>query len=94
MSEDNSSHPTDQSTLMEVMDAQEAIEEATTHAEIDALLAENKARIEDTTVRMAEAFERDDGEMAKNECVRLKYWRSLQDGLKDWEPGKEVRLIH
>jgi molecular chaperone HscB len=94
MSEDNSSHPTDQATLMDVMDAQEAIEEAESHAEIEALMEANEARIKETTAKMAEAFERDDSEAAKNECVRLKYWRSLQDGLKDWEPGKEVRLIH
>jgi molecular chaperone HscB len=94
MSEDNSSHPTDQSTLMDVMDAQEAIEEATSREEIDVLVETNAARIEGTAERMAAAFENDDAEAAKNECVRLKYWRSLQDGLKDWEPGKEVRLIH
>ena len=79
---------------MDVMDAQEAIEEAEGHAEIEALMEANMARIEETTAKMAEAFKRDDSEAAKNECVRLKYWRSLQDGLKDWEPGKEVRLIH
>ena len=94
MSEDNSSHPTDQSTLMEVMDAQEAIEEASSRDEIDALLVENAARIEVTTEKMSAAFKANDSDGAKNECVRLKYWRSLQDGLKDWEPGKEVRLVH
>jgi molecular chaperone HscB len=79
---------------MEVMDAQEAIEECRTQDEIAALMASNKLRIEDTTTKMAEAFERNDSEAAKRECVRLKYWRSLQEGLRDWEPGKEVRLIH
>jgi molecular chaperone HscB len=79
---------------MEVMDAQEAIEEASTQAEIAALMESNKTRIESTTAKMAQAFERNDSEAAKNECVRLKYWRSLQEGLKDWEPGKQVRLIH
>lgn len=93
-SEDNTAHPTDQSTLMEVMDAQEAIEECSTQAEIAELMASNQTRIESTTAKMAEAFERNDSEAAKRECVRLKYWRSLQDGLKDWEPGKAVRLIH
>ncbi|KIW99363.1 Fe-S protein assembly co-chaperone HscB [Rhinocladiella mackenziei CBS 650.93] len=96
MSEDNNTHRgvTDQATLMEVMDAQEAIEEAETQGQIDALKAENRARISETEKRLGEAFEQEDVEAAKVECVRLNYWRSLQQGLDDWEPGKEVKLIH
>lgn len=94
MSEDNSAHPTDQETLMEVMEAQERIEEADSQEEIDGIKDENRTRIRETEERVGNAFEKGDAEAAKNETVRLKYWRSLQDGLNDWEPGKEVRLIH
>jgi molecular chaperone HscB len=94
MSEDNSSHPTDQETLMEVMDAQEGIEQARDQTEIDRLKEENSVRIDETIEKLGKAFEAGDAETAKNECVRLKYWRSLHDGLESWEPGKEVRLIH
>jgi molecular chaperone HscB len=94
MSEDNSAHPTDQETLLEVMEAQERIEEAKAQEEVDEIKRENKTRIREAETKAGEAFERGDGEAAKNETVRLKYWRSLQDGLNDWEPGKEVRLIH
>jgi len=94
MTEDNSSHPTDQGTLMEVMEAQERIEQARDQLEIDRLKEENSARINETTEKLGKAFEAGDAETAKNECVRLKYWRSLQDGLESWEPGKEVRLVH
>jgi len=92
--EDNSTHQIDQETLIEVMDVQESIEEAETHEQIDLLKEDNRRRIQETEEKMAKAFENDDVETAKNECVRLKFWQSLQQGLDEWEPGKEVRLIH
>lgn len=79
---------------MEVLEAQEAIEEATTQDQIDALKEENKARIKEAERLLGRAFEKEDIDLAKKECIRLNYWRSLQQGLHDWEPGKEVRLIH
>ncbi|KAK5188800.1 hypothetical protein LTR72_001833 [Exophiala xenobiotica] len=95
-SEDNSTHSglTDQETLMEVMEAQEAIEDAETQEQVDALKVENQARIDEAVKLLGQAFEQEDVEAAKKECIRLNYWRSLQQGLHDWEPGKEVRLIH
>lgn len=95
-SEDNSTHRgvTDQATLMEVMEAQEQIEEAQNQEQIDALKLENRARIQDAEGNLGRAFETQDVHAAKTECVRLNYWRTLQQGLDDWEPGKEVRLIH
>ncbi|KIV86570.1 Fe-S protein assembly co-chaperone HscB [Exophiala sideris] len=95
-SEDNSTHRdlTDHDTLMEVMEAQEAIEEAQTQEKIDALREENRGRIEQTIQLLGEAFEIGDVDAAKTECIRLNYWNSLQQGLHEWEPGKEVRLIH
>ena len=95
-SEDNETHRgvTDQTTLMEVMEAQESIEEAQTQEQIDALKDENRVRIEEAEEKLGQAFDTEDVETAKTECVRLNYWRNLQQGLHDWEPGKEVRLIH
>jgi molecular chaperone HscB len=95
-SEDNSVHRglTDQATLLEVMEAQEALDEANSHDEIETLMSENQNRIKETEEVLAQAFESEDVEEAKRECVRLNYWRSLQSALKEWEPGKEVRLVH
>ncbi|KEF54592.1 uncharacterized protein A1O9_09034 [Exophiala aquamarina CBS 119918] len=95
-SEDNSTHRgvTDQATLMEVMEAQEAIEAAHDQEQIDALKIENRKRIQEAEQKLARAFEAENVNAAKTECVRLNYWRTLQQGLDDWEPGKEVRLIH
>ncbi|KIW68121.1 Fe-S protein assembly co-chaperone HscB [Phialophora macrospora] len=94
--EDNDIHSglTDHETLLEVMEAQEALEEATSHEDIEKLMEENAARIRETEEILGRAFERDDVNEAKRECVRLNYWRSLQGALKDWEPGKDVRLVH
>ncbi|KIX99311.1 uncharacterized protein Z520_04887 [Fonsecaea multimorphosa CBS 102226] len=94
--EDNATHAgvTDQNTLLEVMEAQELLEEATTHDEIETLMRENIARIRETEAALAEAFEKDDVESAKRECIKLNYWRSLHSALHEWEPGKEVRLVH
>ena len=97
MSEDNSAHPTDPETLMLVMEAQEELESATNdggEVAVERLKADNRDRIHETEKMMGAAFEAGDVDKAKNESVRLKYWRSLESGLGDWEPGKEVRLTH
>ena len=95
-SEDNSIHSgvTDQETLVEVMEVQEELEDATSHEEIGKLTEENSQRISETEKILGEAFEREDVEGAKKECVRLNYWRSLQSALMEWEPGKVMRLVH
>ncbi len=94
--EDNSTHGnlTDKQTLVDVMEAQEALEEASSHEDIEMLMQENVARIKATEVILGQAFKDENVESAKRECVRLNYWQSLQGALKEWEPGKEVRLVH
>ena len=73
---------------------QERIESVVSEDEIEVMKKENWGRIEETVEKMAGMFERGDGKGAERECVRLKYWRSLQEGLESWEEGKEVRLVH
>ncbi|KAJ9604574.1 hypothetical protein H2200_010687 [Cladophialophora chaetospira] len=94
--EDNSTHAglTDQATLLEVMEAQESLEEATSYEDIEKLMQENVPRILGAEELLGKAFAEEDVESAKRECVRLNYWRSLQGALREWEPGKEVRLVH
>lgn len=95
--EDNSAHPTDPETLMIVMEAQEELENATGKGGedvVEKLKEENHNRIRESEKELGDAFENGDVDRAKDETVRLKYWRSLDGGLRDWEPGKEVRLTH
>lgn len=94
-SEDNNSHPTDVGILMEVMEAQESIEAAETHDQILALKEENEKRIEATLKLLDDAFSSDNAEAARMECIRLRYWASLQEGLHAWDgKGSDVRLVH
>lgn len=94
-SEDNSSHPVDPSILMEVMEAQESIEEAETEEQITALKEQNQERIEHTLKALGEAFSTGNSEAARLECIRLRYWASLGEGLNSWNgKGSNVRLVH
>lgn len=94
-------HALDPETLMEVMEAQETVEEASSlpeaeaEATINRLRDENAARIDASVKALGEAFDRGDIEAARAECVRLRFWYSLADGLREWEPGRtEIRLVH
>lgn len=89
----------DPETLMAVMDVQEKIEEVSqgenAQAEIERMKEENLDRIRDTVEKLGKAFDAGDIEAAKLECVRLRFWYSVGEGLKEWEPGRtEIRLIH
>lgn len=97
MNEDNSAHKTDPETLMLVMEAQEGLESADGEEGqkiVERLKEENKSRIKEAEQHLGEAFEASDAERAKDWSVKLKYWKSLESGLNEWEPGKEVRLTH
>lgn len=95
----SSKHALDPETLMEVMEVQEAIEAVgaspEAEAEINALKKENDGRIAACTNALAGAFDRGDIEGARKECIRLRFWYSVGEGLHEWEPGKtEIRLVH
>lgn len=94
-SEDNSSHPTDPGMLMEVMETQESIEEAESEAQISALKEQNQERIGEAIKLLDDAFSSDNAEAARTECIRLRYWASLAEGLDSWAgKGSDVRLVH
>lgn len=83
---------------MLVMEAQEELEGANDGEDgkgvVERLKDENKVRIREAEKGLGEAFESGDVEGAREWSVKLKYWKSLEGGLNDWEPGKEVRLTH
>lgn len=92
-------HALDPETLMAVMEVQETIEEVGSGPEAEATIAtlkeENQARIAETVRAMGEAFDRGDVEAARKECVKLRFWYSVGEGLREWEPGHtEIRLVH
>ncbi|KAL2854275.1 HSCB C-terminal oligomerization domain-containing protein [Aspergillus pseudoustus] len=92
-------HPLDPELLMEVMDVQEAIEEVGEGEEavkaIEGMKGENEERVRGCVGKMAEAFDKGDVQGAVGECVRLKFWVSVGEGLREWEPGMGgIRLVH
>ncbi|KAJ5154046.1 Heat shock cognate protein B C-terminal oligomerization [Penicillium coprophilum] len=92
-------HALDAETLMEVMEVQETIEEvggsADAEAQIDALKKENEGRVDRCVESLGEALEKGDLEAARMECIRLRFWYSVGEGLREWEPGNtEIRLMH
>lgn len=91
----------DPETLMVVMDAQEAVEElsgvpaAEAEKVVKKLREANWERIEATVERLASSFDLSEIETAHTETVRLQFWYSLRDGLREWEPGHgEIRIVH
>ncbi|KAL2869992.1 J-type chaperone JAC1 [Aspergillus lucknowensis] len=92
-------HPMDPELLTEVMDVQEAIEEVGDGPEaekaIEEMKTENEARVRGCVEALAGAFDGGDVEAARGECVRLKFWVSVGEGLREWEPGMGgIRLVH
>ena len=92
-------HALDAETLMEVMEVQETIEEvgasADAEAQINTLKKENEERVLECVGRLGEAFDKGDLEAARKECIRLRFWYSVGEGLREWSPGNtEIRLMH
>ncbi|KAK2749719.1 hypothetical protein FQN55_002955 [Onygenales sp. PD_40] len=88
------SHPQDPETLMQVLEVQEMIEEAQDEVMVAALKEENEERIKGCVAMLGDALDKGDVEGARKECVRLRYWYTIREGLREWEPGKGVRLVH
>lgn len=91
----------DMETLMIVMEAQEKVEElsgvpaAEAEKVIKRLRDANADRLESTVEKLGTSFDISDIETAHTETVRLKFWYSLRDGLREWEPGHgEIRIVH
>lgn len=91
----------DPQILMQVMEVQETIEELATaqkeaaEAVIARLKKENQARLDGCVERIGQAFDKGDIETARRESVQLRFWYSIEQGLKDWEPGRpEIRIVH
>lgn len=94
-------HALDAETLMEVMEVQETVEEVSARGGEEAadtvadLKRENERRVEECVRQMGEAFDAGDIEAARKQCVRLRFWYSVGEGLREWEPGRrEIRLVH
>jgi molecular chaperone HscB len=77
--QDNSS--LDQQFLMEMMERNEAVEEARTKSDIDELLAEVKNDVDRLTVELDDALNNKNFELAKSLVVQMKYMLSIKNSI-------------
>mmetsp|Transcript_7221 Transcript_7221/g.10879 ORF Transcript_7221/g.10879 Transcript_7221/m.10879 type:complete len:229 (+) Transcript_7221:127-813(+) len=70
--------------LMLVMEVRELVEEQKSDkTKLQALMQENEKRIEDTTAKLKEAFERDDMVEAKQLVATLQYWNRIHETITE-----------
>ncbi|CEJ86033.1 Putative Fe-S protein assembly co-chaperone HscB [[Torrubiella] hemipterigena] len=82
------------SLLMEVLEAQEEIEDAQSEEDLEEPKRINEERIADSEQVLEQAFHEDDIDAAKKEAVRLRYWVNIRESLSNWEEGRPVTLQH
>lgn len=84
------------SMLMTVLDAHEALEFAENEDDLEPLEQENEVRIEECEEVVDQLLKQDplDWNKIMLEAIRMKYWVNIQNGIKEWEPGKPVHLTH
>lgn len=92
-------HSLDPELLMEVMSVRETIEEIANDPKaeeiVEQMKRDNQSRVQESVKALAGAFDGGDIEQARKECVRLRFWYSVGEGLREWEPGTtEIRLTH
>ncbi|CAG8465229.1 4204_t:CDS:2 [Ambispora gerdemannii] len=76
----------DPELLMQVMEARERLEEATSEEEVKIITEENE--------EISQAFQNNDLDTAKELTIRLQYWCNIRNAAVDWAPGKRVELLH
>lgn len=92
--EDESAKMSGGPLLMEVMEAREAVEEAASEEEVEALRGENNARIADSVQILENAFAKSDWDAAAHEAMRLRYWMNIAESIHGWDKEKGGGAIH
>lgn len=84
--------------LMTVLEAHEALELANLEEDLEELLAENEARIDESEEKINDILHNqwplESWDELIMQAIQLKYWVNIENALKDWEPGKPVHLTH
>lgn len=84
------------SMLLQVMEAHEQLEFAEKEQELDELEDENNDRIKQAEEKIELELEKEpiNWDELITDAIKLKYWVNIQNGIKDWAPGKPVHLTH
>ncbi|WPG98874.1 Hypothetical protein R9X50_00167300 [Acrodontium crateriforme] len=94
--EDESAKLSDNSLLMEVMEAREAVEEVEKEEDLVSIRAENNDRIAESVRTLEETFANGDLEQAAQEAIRLRYWMNIEESIHGWtkESGGGIITSH
>ncbi|WFC97958.1 molecular chaperone [Malassezia yamatoensis] len=86
----------DPELLMEVMELQERLSEATDQAEVDAVGEQNQEHISDVLHELDDAFAQTDlnKDRIQNLAIQLRYWTNIAKAVQEWQPGQPVELHH
>lgn len=84
----------DMELLGEVMEIREALEDADTQEQVDALRQSNQDEIQRAVSSMQSLFEQQDWDAAKQGTIRLRYLMNVDTACKDWQAGKPIVLQH
>ncbi len=83
----------DDGLLMQVLEAREELEEATSEQQVDVIRRQYEGLIEETLTALRMAFT-NDLERAKALTIELQYWSNIRHACIDWEPGKPIEIRH
>lgn len=81
---------TDPDLLMEVLEAREELEEATSAEQVEGLRQTNHEKVQSTIEDLKSALSTSppDFDLAKTLTIQLRYWTGLEAAAKEWAPGK------
>ncbi|KAK6336445.1 hypothetical protein TWF696_001998 [Orbilia brochopaga] len=93
-SHDETARLDDPSLMMEVLEAQEALESAESEEDVAVVKRDAEGRTAACVDRLEELFAKNAVDEAKEEVMRLRYWRGVVDAAHRWEKGGHVVLHH
>lgn len=86
----------DPSLLMEVMELQEALQDAEDQEAVDQVGATNQVHIDRVLGALNEAFSEPhpNTNRIRQLAVELRYWTNIDKAVREWQPGQRVELHH
>ncbi|KAI0033179.1 HSCB C-terminal oligomerization domain-containing protein, partial [Vararia minispora EC-137] len=74
----------DPELLMEILEAREGLQDASSQQQVDNIRQENAERVKDVVEELEQLVDTQDWERARQAAVRLKYLQGIEDAAKAW----------